>query len=54
MLEEFIFNFRYVRLYDVDIPKEKWLNYLKTVETLIWLHILWQLIWVCTVCQLPD
>ena len=35
MLEESIFDFRYVRLYDVDIPKEKWLNYLQTVETLI-------------------
>ena len=25
-IEESIFNFRYVRLYDVDIRKEKWLN----------------------------
>ena len=33
----------------------KWLNYmyLQTVETLIRCHILWHLIWVCTVCQLP-
>ena len=23
------------RLYDSDIPREKWLNYLQTVETLI-------------------
>ena len=44
MLEESIFDFRYVRLYDVDILKEKWLNYLQTVETLIW---------VCIFCQLP-
>ena len=35
------------------IPSEKWLNYLQTVETLIRCHILWHLIWVCTVCQLP-
>ena len=27
ILEESIFDFRYVRLYDVDIPTEKWLNY---------------------------
>ena len=27
-MEESIFDFWYVRLYDVDIPKEKWLNYL--------------------------
>ena len=24
--EQSIFNFRYFRLYDTDIPKEKWLN----------------------------
>ena len=35
-----IFNFRFVRLYDVDVPKEKWLNYLQTVETLIRCHVL--------------
>ena len=33
MLEESIFDYRYARLYDVDIPKEKRLNYLQTVET---------------------
>ena len=44
IFEEFIFNFKYVRLYDADIPKEKWLNYLQ---------ILRHLIWVCTVCQSP-
>ena len=33
--------------------REKWLNYLQTVETLIRCHVLWCLIWVCTVCQLP-
>ena len=26
ILEEFNINFRYVRLYDLDIPREKWLN----------------------------
>ena len=36
----------YVRLYDVDIPKEKWLNYLQTVDTLIRCCILRHLIWV--------
>ena len=36
-----------------NIPREKWLNYLQTVETLIKRRILWHLIWVCTVCQLP-
>ena len=45
------FNFRYVRLYDLD--KEKWPNCLQTVETLIRCCILQCLIWVCTVCQLP-
>ena len=39
ILEEYICNFRYVRLYDVDIPKNKWLNYLQTVETLIRCHV---------------
>ena len=32
--------------------KEKWLNYLQTVGTLIRHCILWHLILVCTVCQL--
>ena len=50
ILEESIFNFSNVRLHDIDIPKEKWLNYLQIVEAL---HILWGLIWVCIVCQLP-
>ena len=45
--------FRYVRLWDLYIPREKWLNYLQTVETLIRCRILRHLIWVCTVCQLP-
>ena len=27
ILEEPILDFRYVKLYDVDIPEEKWLNY---------------------------
>ena len=36
--------------YEIDIPREKWLNYLQTVETHIRRHVLWRLIWVCTVC----
>ena len=47
------FNFRYARLGYLHIPREKWLNYLQTVETLIRRHVLRHLIWVCTVCQLP-
>ena len=34
------FDIRYVRLCDFDIPGEKWLNYLQTVETLISLIVL--------------
>ena len=45
ILEESNFSFRYVRLCDLDIPREKWQKYLQTVETLI---ILWHLIWVCS------
>ena len=41
----------YVR--HVDILKEKYLNYLQTVETLIRRRVLRRLIWACTVCQLP-
>ena len=52
ILEESNFNFRYTRLWDLHIPREKWLNYLQTVETLIRRHVR-HLIWVCTVCQLP-
>ena len=37
----------------LHIPKEKWLNYLQTVETLIRCRVLRHLIWGCTVCQLP-
>ena len=35
ILEGSNFNLRYlyVRLFDLDIPREKWLNYLHTVET---------------------
>ena len=51
IMEESIFDFRYVSIYDVDSLKEKWLNYLQTVETLIRGRVLWRLIWVCTVCQ---
>ena len=50
ILEEPFSILGYVRLYDVDITKEKWLNYLQTVETLIKIRILRRLIWVCTVC----
>ena len=38
--------------YILDIPGEKWPDCLQTVKTLIRCHILWHLIWVCTVCQL--
>ena len=46
-------EFRYVRLCELDtcIPRDKWLNYLQTVETLIRCRNLRCLIWVCTVCQ---
>ena len=53
ILEESNFNFRYIRLWNLNIPREKWLNYLQTVTTLIRCRILRHLIWVCTVCQLP-
>ena len=33
ILEESNFNFRYARLGDLHVPREKWLNYLHTVET---------------------
>ena len=29
ILEESNFNFGYVKLWDLDIPREKWMNYLK-------------------------
>ena len=45
ILEESNFNFRYVGLCDLDIPGEKWLTYLQTVDTLIRCHILRHLIW---------
>ena len=45
------FNFRYDWLCDIDIPREKKLNYLQTVQTLIRHCILRHLI--STVCQLP-
>ena len=53
LLEESNFNFRYVRLWGLHIPRDKWLNYFQIVETLIRCHILRCLIWVWTVCQLP-
>ena len=48
-----IFDFRYVRLYDLEIHREKWLNYLQTMETLIRRRVPQRLMWVCTVCHLP-
>ena len=53
ILEDSNFDFRYARLCDLDILRQKRFNYLQTVETLIRCHILQHLIWVCTVCQLP-
>ena len=53
LVEESIFSFWYVPLWDLHIPREKLLNYMQTVETLIRRRILLSLIWVCTVCQLP-
>ena len=38
ILEVSNFDFRYIRLCDLDIPKEKGLNYLQTMATLIKLH----------------
>ena len=43
ILEDPNFDFRYIRLCDLDIPRENWLT----------ICILQCLIWVCTVCQLP-
>ena len=34
-MEESNFNYRYVKLCDSNIPREKWQNYLQTVESLI-------------------
>ena len=51
ILEDSNFDFRYVRLCDLVILREKWFNYLQTVNTPIRCRILWRLIWVCTVCQ---
>ena len=34
-----MFKLRYVKLFDVGIPTEKWLNYLQTAETLIKLSL---------------
>ena len=39
--------------WDLDIPREKKLNYLQTVETLVRRRILRRLIWACIVFQLP-
>ena len=33
-------DFRYVRIYDLDISREKWLNYLQTVASDLDLHCL--------------
>ena len=47
------FDLRYVRLCNLDIPREVWVNYLQTVETRIRHRILRQLIWVCTFASYP-
>ena len=49
----FYFLYEACQLSDLDIPREKWVNYLQTVETLIKCHVLQCLIWVYTVCQVP-
>ena len=46
-------SFKVHPAWDSDIPREKWPNYLQTVDTLSRCLILQCLIWVCTVCQLP-
>ena len=53
ILEDSNFDFRYVALCELDIPREKWLNYLQTMETQSRRRVLWRLLWVCAVCQLP-
>ena len=35
LILELNFSFRYIRLCDIDIPRENWQNYWQTVETLI-------------------
>ena len=52
MLGDSNFDFRYVSLGDLDIPREKSLNYLQTVKPLIRRRVLRRLIWVCTICQI--
>ena len=53
ILEESIFDLRYIRLYDIIIPKENWLNCLQTVETLIRRRFLWLLIWSAVFATYP-
>ena len=52
ILEDSNFDLRYIRLSDLDIPREKWLNYLQTVETLMRCHVtllgIFRLQWVKT------
>ena len=43
----------YIRVCNLDISREKLLNYLQTMETLIRYHILQCLMWVCTICLSP-
>ena len=52
ILEEWMSNFSYARLCDLDIPRAIRLNYLQIVETLIRRRVLWRLIWACSVCQI--
>ena len=49
-MEDSNYDFRYVRLCDLEIPKENRLNYLQIVETPDQMQ---HLIWVCIVCQIP-
>ena len=49
ILEDSNFDLRCVRLCNLDIRREKWLNFLQTVETLIRRRVLRRLIWVSTV-----
>ena len=47
---EILGHLPYIRLCGLDILREKWLNCLQTVETLIRRRVVRCLIWVSTVC----
>ena len=54
ILEDSNFDFRYVRLCDLNIYEMLRFRYsLRKVVELFVNSVLWRLIWVCTVCQLP-